>query len=279
MESGPPTLLNDRDCLDCLLPPLKADVLCSSPSQEGVTDFRALRAKFQNDSTLANKLVQPHKKPPAAIPPKLGSGGNAVSSPLPLSKRERIKIKPKGEPAHPASQASALTQRNPVARPRARLGYLEMPGQNAERKGNVSEKGLSSPKSGREKPLPSHFTDRRGSAQTAPEDSLLSSSFHHALQILENTLSRGKKASATLATPRAANFYVRPCPEQMCAPAASGSSGMQPSGSDAVVDSPAQKKDALRRSEPAPSQLGYRAPREPPQHQKGTASYTLNVGI
>ncbi|KAK2543172.1 hypothetical protein Q9966_002977 [Columba livia] len=240
----------------------------SKGMEAGVTDFRALRAKFQNDSTLANKLLQPHKKPPTAIPPKLGSGGDAVSRPLPLSKREKIKLKPKGEPAHPTSQPSALTQCNPLAWPRAKLSYLELTGQNEECKGNVSEKGLSSPKNGREQPLPSRFTDQYGSAQTAPEDSLLSGSFHHALQILENTLSHGKKANAMLATERAANFYMHPCPEQMCAPAASGSSGMQPSGSDAVGDSPAQKKDALCHSEPALSQLGYRAPREPPQHQK-----------
>ncbi|XP_071666298.1 FYN-binding protein 2 isoform X6 [Patagioenas fasciata] len=179
-----------------------------------------------------------------------------------------IKLKPKGEPAHPTSQPSALTQCNPLAWPRAKLSYLELTEQNEERKGNVSKKGLSSPKNGREQPLPSHFTDQYGSAQTAPEDSLLSGSFHHALQILENTLSHGKKANAMLATERPANFYVHPCPEQMCAPAASGSSRMQPSGSDAMGDSPAQKKDALRHSEPALSQLGYRAPREPPQHQE-----------
>ncbi|XP_027734869.1 FYN-binding protein 2 isoform X4 [Empidonax traillii] len=55
---------------------------------ECVTDFKALRAKFQNDSDLANKLVQPLKKPSTEITSKLGSGGNAVSNPLPLSKRE-----------------------------------------------------------------------------------------------------------------------------------------------------------------------------------------------
>ncbi|XP_017661190.1 PREDICTED: uncharacterized protein C1orf168 homolog isoform X6 [Lepidothrix coronata] len=56
--------------------------------KEGVTDFKALRAKFQNDSDLANKLAQPLKKPSTEITSKLGSGGNAVSSPPTLSKRE-----------------------------------------------------------------------------------------------------------------------------------------------------------------------------------------------
>ncbi|XP_068263229.1 FYN-binding protein 2 [Nyctibius grandis] len=258
---------------------------------EGVTDFRALRAKFQNDSNLANKLVQPRKKPPTESPPKLGSRDDAVSSPLPLSKREVIILKPKDEPAHPASQPSALTQRNPLAWPRAKLGYVEPTGHNKEHKGKVLEKGLSSPKNGPEKHLPSYYTDQHGSAQTAPEDPPLPNSFHHALQIWENTLSRSEKASAMLPAQRATNLYVHPCPEQRAtrAPATSGASRMRPSGSKPVLDLPAQK-DALCRSGPALTQAprghrgshaaaaesaaatafcqpGYRTPREQPRHQ------------
>ncbi|XP_042663783.1 FYN-binding protein 2 isoform X2 [Tyto alba] len=262
-------------------------------SQEGVTDFRALRAKFQNDSNLDNNLMQPCKKPPAEIPPKLGSGRNVVSSPLPPSKREVAIPKPKGEPAYPASQTSALTQHKPLVWPRAKLGYMETMGHNAEHKGNVSEKGLSSPKNCPEKPLPSYFTDRQGSARTSPEGPLLPNSFHHALQIWENTLSRGEKASSMLPTQRAANLYVQPCLEQRatCAHAVSGSSRMRPSGSQPSLDLPAQKKDALCSRAPALPraprghgssdevaaestattvlcQPGYHAPGEQPQHQK-----------
>ncbi|KAM6327210.1 FYN-binding protein 2 [Podargus strigoides] len=260
---------------------------------EGVTDFRALRAKFQNDSNLANKLVQPCKKPPTEIPPKLGSGGNAVPSPLPRSKREVIILNPKDEPAHPTSQPSALPQRTPLVWPRAKLGYMEPKGHHEEHKGNVSEKGLSSPKNSPEKPLSSYCTDRQESAQKAPEDPLLPNSFHHALQIWENTLSRGEKASAMPPTQRAANLYVHPCTEQraMCAPAALGGSKMEPSGSEPMLDPPAQKEDALQSSGPvlpqAPRghrgsdeaaaesvvatafhQSDYCAPQEQPQHQK-----------
>ncbi|XP_076196246.1 FYN-binding protein 2 isoform X6 [Aptenodytes patagonicus] len=260
---------------------------------EGVTDFRALRAKFQNDSNLANKLVQPHKKPPTEIPPKLGSGGNAVSSPLPLSKREVIILKPKDEPAHPASQPSALTQRDPLVWSRAKLSYMEPMGHNKEHKGNISEKGLSSPKNSPAKPLPSYCTDQHGSAQAAPEGPPLPNSFHRALQIWENTLSCSEKASAMLPAQWAANSYVHPCPEQRvtCAPAASGGSRMRPSGSEPTLDLPAQKKDTLhgsglalpqalrghRGSDEAAAesaaatafcQPGYRTPREQPQHQK-----------
>ncbi|XP_052658347.1 FYN-binding protein 2 isoform X2 [Harpia harpyja] len=257
---------------------------------EGVTDFRALRAKFQNDSNLANKLVQPRKKPPPEIPPKLGSGGNAVSKPLPLSKKEVVILKSKDEPAHPATQPSTRTQCNPLAWPRAQLGYVELTEHNEEHKGNVLEKGLSSPKNGPEKPLPSYCADWQGSAQTSPEGPPLPNSFHHALQMWENALSRGEKASAMLPTQRAANLYVHPCPEQrvMRAPAALGGRRMRPSGSEPTLDLPAQKKGGLRGSGSALSQAprssdeaaaesaaatvfcqpGYRAPEEQPQRQK-----------
>ncbi|XP_059678193.1 FYN-binding protein 2 [Gavia stellata] len=261
--------------------------------REGVADFRALRAKFQNDSNLANKVVQLRKKPPTEIPPKLGSGGNAVSSPLPLRKREMIILKPKDEPAHPSAQPSALIQRNPLAWPRAKLGYVEPPGHSEEHKGNTSEKGLSSPKNSPEKPLPSSCSDQHGSAQPAPEGPPLPNSFHHALQIWENTSPRSEKASAMLPAQRAANLYVHPCPEQRAtpAPAASGGSRMRPSGSEPTLDSPAQKKGALHGSGPALPlaprghrgsdqavaesaaatafcQPDCRTPREQPQHQK-----------
>ncbi|XP_035747649.1 FYN-binding protein 2 [Egretta garzetta] len=237
---------------------------------EGVTDFRALRAKFQNDSSLANKLVQPCKKPPTEIPPRLGSGGNAVSSPLPLSKREAIIPKSKDEPAHPASQPSALTQRNPLAWPRAQLGYVEQMGHNEEHKGNVLEKELRSSENGPEQPLPSYCTDQQGSAQTAPEGPPLPNSFHRALRIWENTLSCSEKASAMLPNPRATNLYVHPCLEQRAlrSPAALGSSRTLLSGSKPMLDLPAWKKDALCGTGPALLQPGYRAPRQQPQHQK-----------
>ncbi|XP_069644743.1 FYN-binding protein 2 isoform X5 [Haliaeetus albicilla] len=260
---------------------------------EGVTDFRALRAKFQNDSNLANKLVQPRKKPPPEIPPKLGSGGNAVSKPLPLSKKEVVILKSKNEPAHPATQRYTHTQSNPVAWPRAQLRYVEPKEHNDEHKGNVLEKGLSSPKNGPEKPLPSYCADRQGSAQTSPEGPPLPNSFHHALRMWESALSRGEKANAMLPTQRAANLYVQPCPEQRVvrAPAALGSSRMQPPGSEPALDLPAQKKDGLRGSGSALPQAprghrssdeaaaesaaatvfcqpGYRAPGEQPQRQK-----------
>ncbi|XP_017661188.1 PREDICTED: uncharacterized protein C1orf168 homolog isoform X4 [Lepidothrix coronata] len=257
--------------------------------KEGVTDFKALRAKFQNDSDLANKLAQPLKKPSTEITSKLGSGGNAVSSPPTLSKRGVKIIKP----VHTASQPSVLTQHSPLAWPRAKLGYVEPMGDNKEHKGNISERGLSSPQNSSEKPLLSCSTDQQGSGQTAPVDPQLPDSFHHILQIWEETLCCNEKPSAILPMQQAANLDMHPCPEQRVtrAPVAWDSNRMRPSGNKAVLDWRAKKKDALhgsgtalpqaprghRSSDGAGAegavatafcQAGYRPPREKPQHQK-----------
>ncbi|XP_065529319.1 FYN-binding protein 2 isoform X2 [Lathamus discolor] len=258
---------------------------------EGVSDFRALRAKFQNDSNVTNKPVQPRKKPPPEAAPKPGSAGNAVPSPLPRSKRKEVILNPKNEDA---SLPSALTQSNPLVWPRAKLGYMKPAGHNEEHKGNISEKGLSSPKSGPGKHLPSCCTDQQGSAETAPESPSFPNSFHHALRIWENTLSHSEKANAMLPTQRASNLYVHPHLEQRAthAPAEASSSRIRPSGSKPVLDLLAQKKkDALlssgqalpqapgrhRTSDEADAetavatafcQQGYRASGEQPQRQK-----------
>ncbi|XP_059709702.1 FYN-binding protein 2 isoform X4 [Haemorhous mexicanus] len=238
---------------------------------EGVTDFKALRAKFQNGSNSTNK---PGHKHPMEINPKPGSAGNTTSSPLPLPRRE-VKV---SKPAHPTSQAPVLTKHSPLAQPR---GDREPMGHNREHTGSTSEKGLSSPKSSSEKPLLSCTTDQQGSSQTTPEDPQLPDSFQHVLQIWEETLSRKEEKSPRVPTQRAASS----------APAASGSARMSPSGGSPVLDWRAQRKDALhgrgialpqaprghRSSDGAGAegvvasafcQSGYGAPREPPQLQK-----------
>ncbi|KAM7014542.1 FYN-binding protein 2 isoform 3-T3 [Passerculus sandwichensis] len=234
-------------------------------SEEGVTDFKALRARFQNDSNSANT---PEKKPPKEIAPKPGSAGN-TSSPLPLPKRE-VKV---SKPAHPTCQPPVLTQHSPLAQPG---GDREQMGHSKEHKDSTSEKRLGPPKSSSE--LLPCATDQQGSSQTAPEDPQLPDSFQHVLQIWEETLSRKEKTSPTH---RAAGS----------APAASGSARMAASGSSPVLDWRAQRKDAVhgrgialpqaprghRSSDGAAAEgvvapafclPGYRAPREPPQLHK-----------
>ncbi|EOB00383.1 Uncharacterized protein C1orf168, partial [Anas platyrhynchos] len=123
-----------------------------------------------------------------------------------------------------------------------------------ESKGNVLEKGLSSPRIGSQKPPTPCCTAQQG---PVPEDAPLSKSFHHALQMWENTLSCGEKASTELPAQRAMNLYVNPRPEQRVihAPTVLESSKMQPDGNQTASS---QRKDAL------PASLGP-APRKPPR--------------
>ncbi|KAL2301964.1 hypothetical protein Nmel_011366 [Mimus melanotis] len=217
---------------------------------EGVTDFKALRAKFQNDSDLSNK----GQKPPMEIPLKPGSAGNTTSSPLPLTKRE-VKV---SKPAHATCQPPVLTQHSPLAQ-----------GHSEGHKGSAVEKGLSSPRSSSEKL--SCGTDHQGPSHTAPEDPQLRDSFQHVLQIWEETLSRKENSSPRVPAQRAANS----------AAAAPGRDRMAAPGSSPVLDWRAQRKDALHGTGRALPQAprGHRssdgagdervvAPREPPQLQK-----------
>lgn len=251
--------------------------LFSSPTQEGVTDFKALRAKFQNDSNLANKLVRPCQKPPPKIAPKPGSGGSGMSSPVPVSKREVLVPKPKDGPLHPASQPSALTWW-------AKLERTEPTEHKEESKGNVLEKGLSSPRISSQKPPTPCCTAQQG---PVPEDAPLSKSFHHALQMWENTLSCGEKASMELPAQRAMNLYVNPRLEQrvMHSPPELESSRMQPDGNQTASS---QRKDALRGlglTSPQAARRDGRAAESTttitlqPERHKGIVNYNLIIYI
>ncbi|POI29342.1 hypothetical protein CIB84_006908 [Bambusicola thoracicus] len=198
---------------------------------EGVTDFRALRAKFQHDSSVATKPVQPRQKPS----PRLGSGGSGVPRPMPNSKADVLVPGPHSESPRPASQLSAIAQK-------AKMGHTEPMENNEELKGNVSVKGLSSPISSSPKQPMSYCTEKQAPVQADPEDVPLLSSFHHALKMWQNTLSGGEKASTDLPTRRAMNLYVQPSPGQrvLHAPVTSNGSKVPPVGSHPEPARPAQ---------------------------------------
>uniref|UniRef100_A0A8C9L5M1 FYN-binding protein 2 n=1 Tax=Pavo cristatus TaxID=9049 RepID=A0A8C9L5M1_PAVCR len=194
---------------------------------EGVIDFRALRAKFQHDSSNATKPVQPCQKPS----PRLGSGGNGV----PNSKADVLVPGPHSKPPCPASQPSAIAQRTKV-------GHTEPMEHNEEHKGNISVEGLSSPKTSSPKYPVSYCTEQQASVQAGPEDAPLLNSFHHALQMWQKTLSGGEKASTELPARRPMNLYVQPSPGQrmLRAPATSNGSKVPPAGSHPAPARPAQ---------------------------------------
>ncbi|XP_067156895.1 FYN-binding protein 2 [Apteryx mantelli] len=218
---------------------------------EGVTDFRALRAKFQNDANFSKQLMQPPKKlvpPLAEATRKLGSESKDASSPLSLNRREMIILKAKKEPFPPTPQPSALVQGKPLVQPRARLRNADPRGKNEDQKGNILEEGVNSSKSSSQKPRPPYCTDQQESARTDPEAAPSPNSFHHALQMWENTLSRNEKAGATFLTQRGANVYVQPRPEPRAtgAPAAPGGGRMRIARSEQALDFPAWQQDAPR---------------------------------
>ncbi|XP_042674891.1 FYN-binding protein 2 isoform X2 [Centrocercus urophasianus] len=195
--------------------------------EEVVTDFRALRAKFQHDSSLATKPVQPCQKPC----PRLESRGDG----MPNSKADVLVPRPHSEPPCPASQPSAIAHR-------AKMGHADPKEHNEEHKGNISVKGLSSPKSSSPKYPVSYCTEQQASVQAGPEDAPLLNSFHHALRMWQNALSGGEKASTELPALRPMNFYVQPRPGQrvLHAPATSNGSKVPPVSSYPTPAPPAQ---------------------------------------
>ncbi|XP_068809351.1 FYN-binding protein 2 isoform X9 [Struthio camelus] len=222
---------------------------CAADLQEGMTDFRALRAKFQNDANFSKQLVQPPKKlvlPPTEATHKVGSESKDASSPLSWNSREVIILKAKNELFPLAPQPSALVQGKPLVQPRARLRNVDPRGKDQEQKGSISEEGLNSSKSSSQKLQPHYCTDQQESAETDLESAPPQNSFHHALQMWENAFSQSEKANATLPTQRGANVYVQPRPEPraMAAPAASDGGRLRTAQSEQALDSPARQKDA-----------------------------------
>uniref|UniRef100_A0A669PAS2 FYN-binding protein 2 n=1 Tax=Phasianus colchicus TaxID=9054 RepID=A0A669PAS2_PHACC len=146
-------------------------------------------------------------------------------------------------PALPPSQCSPARSLPPGWGPeKAKMGHREPMEHNEERKGNISVKGLSSPKSSSPKYPVSYCTEQQASVQAGPEDAPLLNSFHHALRMWQNTLSGGEKASTELPALRPMNLYVQPSPGQkvLRAPAASNGSKVPPVGSHPTPAQPAQ---------------------------------------
>ncbi|XP_072199718.1 FYN-binding protein 2 isoform X3 [Excalfactoria chinensis] len=233
---------------------------------EGVTDFRALRAKFQHDSSIATKPAQPCQKPS----PRLGSGGSSV----PNSKADVLIPRPHREPLCPSSQPSSIAQI-------AKMGNTEPMEHNEEHKGNVLVKGLSSPKSSSPKYPVSYCTEQKASIQPGPEDAPLLNSFHHALQMWQNTLSGGEKASTELPARRAVNLYVQPSPEQrvLHVPATPNGSKVPPVGSHSAPARPTQGLASTQTAQGDGKAAGSSASSTlQPQCQKGSEPLHSQLG-
>ncbi|XP_062994478.1 FYN-binding protein 2 isoform X2 [Elgaria multicarinata webbii] len=176
--------------------PLSQTTSCTLTAQERTGDFRALRAKFQNDSNFSSTLLQSAKKPPAEI--ILWQNTDSSSTPCPKPKPMRRMQVP--DPERKTEQFSYTLQKpetahvKPVVLPRMRLRELSEVGKNGGRKspdipGTLCGETASVVDSQRQRPV---------SCLHPEEAALARNSFHDTLQIWESasTLS-DQKCSAT----------------------------------------------------------------------------------
>ncbi|XP_062834340.1 FYN-binding protein 2 isoform X6 [Anolis carolinensis] len=129
-------------------------------NMERTEDFKALRAKFQNDSNFSNTLLTPAKKPPVVtrpqssdgnslphpkpkplshiqvpeIIPRQNSNGNSTSCPKPLGQVQFAVPEQKTEKFSYISHPSEITPVKPRALPRVRLRDLSEVEKNNDRK-------------------------------------------------------------------------------------------------------------------------------------------------
>ncbi|XP_077189708.1 FYN-binding protein 2 isoform X2 [Paroedura picta] len=158
---------------------------------EGIGDFQALRAKFQNDSNFSTALLQPTKKLPAGIIPGQRTNNACPTKPKPLC---RVRVPDPEQKFEPSPQKPEIAQIKPIALPRIRLHELSEVRKNEDKKGkdlletpNV-ETALTIDSSKQESTACHH----------SGEDPVANSSFRHTLHIWENAVSSNDQKCSTL---------------------------------------------------------------------------------
>nr|XP_034977448.1 FYN-binding protein 2 isoform X3 [Zootoca vivipara] len=104
--------------------------------EERAGDFRALRAKFQNDSSFSSALLQPVKSLPAEALPRQNTDSSSAChpKPKPLCRGQIPDPEQKTAPFSYLSQKSEIVQIKPVVLPRVRLHDLPEVRKNEDRK-------------------------------------------------------------------------------------------------------------------------------------------------
>ncbi|XP_019387038.1 PREDICTED: uncharacterized protein C1orf168 homolog isoform X3 [Crocodylus porosus] len=160
---------------------------------EGVNDFKALRAKFQNNSNFSKALLQPGKRPPTDFLHPPCSDGKHVSSPKIPSKEEKLACKQKEEQLCCTVHNSELTQSKPLALPRAKFSNLHLSRKDEDPKDEVLQVavgGNALPKKVPRKSCPNSCVYQQGTVDANLEDASIKSSFQHARQIWESAASQ-----------------------------------------------------------------------------------------
>ncbi|XP_053248283.1 FYN-binding protein 2 isoform X1 [Podarcis raffonei] len=187
--------------------------------EERAGDFRALRAKFQNDSNFSSALLQPVKSLPAETPPRQNTDGSPAShpKPKPLCRRQIPDPEQKTAPFSYLSQKSEIVQIKPVVLPRARLHELPEVRKNEDRK----SKDITETVCARVVLVEDSPKQRPASYHCLQDTALASNSFRNTLNIWESALLQSdKKGSETppqrsnrttsLPQPKTVNIAVTP---------------------------------------------------------------------
>ncbi|XP_026507644.1 FYN-binding protein 2 isoform X2 [Terrapene carolina triunguis] len=211
---------------------------------EGINDFRALRAKFQNDSNFSNTVPQPPKKPPAESLHLPSSDTKGVSSPRILNQGKVLMSEQKREQFCSAVHSSELMQSKPFILPRVKHGNLYLAGKNEGPKNKAVEGALcgdAPPRGDSQKPRPTSCISQQASVNANSEEELLNS-FHHTLQIWESASAQNDRKSAVLPPPQCISGNPSAQPRVLNTTLGAESNKMRSAGKEQVLDFSTQKK-------------------------------------
>ncbi|XP_067391659.1 FYN-binding protein 2 [Emydura macquarii macquarii] len=208
---------------------------------EGISDFRALRAKFQNDSDFSNTVLRPAKKPPVETLHQPSTDTKSVSSPRILKEGKILVPEQEREQFCYALQSLELRQSKPLVLPRVKHGNLCLAGKNEDPKSKVFEGALcgDAPPRG-EKPRPTSCVYQQAAVSTNAEEAPLNS-FRHTLQIWESASTPNDRKGAVLLPPQCVNGNCSAQPRVLNTTIAAESSKMGSAGKQQVLDFSTQK--------------------------------------
>ncbi|XP_065409944.1 FYN-binding protein 2 isoform X1 [Chrysemys picta bellii] len=214
------------------------------PYMEGISDFRALRAKFQNDSNFSNTVPQPPKKPPAESLHLPSSDTKGVSSPRILNQGKVLVLEQKREQFCSAVHSSERMQSKPFVLPRVKHVNLYLAGKNEDPKNKAVEGALcgdAPPRGDSQKPRPTSCISQQASVNANSEEELLNS-FHHTLQIWESASAQNDRKCAVLPPSQCISGNPSAQPRVLNTTLGAESNKMRSAGKEQVLDFSTQKK-------------------------------------
>lgn len=249
------------------------------PYMEGISDFRALRAKFQNDSNFSNTVPQPLKKPPAESLHLPSSDTKGVSSPRILNQGKVLVSEQKREQFCSAAHSSELMQSKPFVLPRVKHGNLYRAEKNEDPKNKVLEGafcGDAAPRGDSQKPRPTSCIYQQASVNANSEEELLNS-FHHTLQIWESASAQNDRKSAVLPPPQCISGNHSAQPRVLNTTLGAESNKIRSAGKVQVLDLSTQKKSLPASRTPIPPQTS--SPPHPSRGYKSTEQSPTTTGF